>query len=370
MLCDLGKQTHGVAGEILLPSHLKRRCELIRNTVVQFIKAHKTWVLIILPFLLGVISLTLGRYPISLKDLISVLVGRIAALDHGLPSVMETVILEMRLPRILAAIMVGGALSVAGSSYQGIFNNPLTSPDILGATAGASFGAAIAILMSWNVLPIQIISFLSGLAAVSITCIISSRIRQSNRVIILVLTGLLTGSVFNSLVSLVKYTADPYNKLPAISFWLLGSLSSVRMGDVLFLAVTCLISLIALYLMRWNLNVLTFGDDEAQTLGVNTRRTRLFVILFSTLLTGSSVAITGVIGWVGLIVPHLARMLVGPGYQRLLPASFFIGAAFLLAVDTISRVLFPVEVPLGVLTSLIGAPFYIYLLARPRRSYK
>lgn len=368
MLCDLGKQTHGVAGEILLPSHLKRRCELTKNTFIQFIRAHKTWVLIISPFLLGVVSLTLGRYPISLTELISVLVGRLATLDHELPSVMETVIFEVRLPRILAAILVGGALSVAGSSYQGIFNNPLTSPDILGATAGASFGAAVAILMSWSVLPIQIASFLSGLAAVSITCIISSRIRQHNQVIILVLTGLLTGSVFNSLVSLVKYTADPYNKLPAISFWLLGSLSSVSMGDVLFLSIACLISLIALHLMRWNLNVLTFGDEEAQTLGVNTRKIRLFVILFSTLLTGSSVAITGAIGWVGLIVPHLARMLVGPDYRRLLPASFFLGAAFLLAVDTISRVLFPAEVPLGVLTSLIGAPFYIHLLTRSRRS--
>jgi iron complex transport system permease protein len=349
---------------------LKRRCIYIRKILAKFINAHKNWILIILPFLLGVYSLTLGKYPISLPELILVIKEKITALDYGLPPAMDTVIFEVRLPRILAAILVGGALSVAGSAYQGIFNNPLTSPDILGATAGASFGAAVAILKSWSVLPIQIASFLAGLAAVGVTCAISSRIRQSNQVLVLVLTGLLTGTVFNSLVSLAKYTADPYNKLPSISFWLMGSLNSIIIRDVMFLTIACVLSLIPLYLMRWNLNVLTFGDEEAQTLGVETRKTRLFVILFSTLLTGSCVAITGAIGWVGLIVPHLARLLVGSDYQRLLPASFFIGATFLLTVDTAARVLFPAEVPLGILTSLIGAPFYIYLLARSRRVWR
>ena len=318
--------------------------------------------------LLGTVFLTVGKYPISVKDSVLIIANRILPLNLNFSPAMETVVFNVRIPRIIAAILIGGCLSAAGSAYQGIFNNPLISPDILGATAGSSFGASLAIIMSGSIAAIQASSFLFGLLAVFAACFISIKVKHGNQTLILILSGILTGTVFNSLVSLIKFIADPEVRLPAITFWLLGSLSSVGLDDVTLLALPCLTGIAVLFLIRWNLNVLSFSDDEAKTLGIDTNRVRLIIIFFSTLMTAASVSISGVIGWIGLVIPNLTRIMFGPDYRTLLPASFLIGGTYLLIIDTIARTLFPVEIPLGIITSLIGAPFYIWLLARAGRN--
>lgn len=334
------------------------------------IKKHKYGIMVITLMLLSVIAIALGKFPITYSDIFEVISVNFFGRNYTINPAMETVLFEVRIPRILSAIIIGGSLSVSGAAYQGIFNNPLVSPDILGATAGASLGAAIGIIFSWSIVGIQLSSFFTGILAVAVTWFVSTKVRQNNQVLVLVLSGMLVGTIFNSFVSLIKYIADPYNKLPAINFWLLGSLTAIDMEDIIILFGICLLSLIPLYLMRWNLNVLSFGDEEAQTLGIDTNKVRLIIVFFSTLLTASSVAVCGTIGWIGLVIPHLARNIAGPNYKELLPFSFFMGGAFLLIVDTISRTIFSIELPLGIITSLIGAPFYLWLLAKSRRGWK
>lgn len=321
------------------------------------------------PVIVTLCALPLGRYPVSLEQLWLALAGFVSGTDYGLPDPIANVLFNIRLPRIAATLLVGAALAVSGSAYQGIFRNPLVSPDILGASAGAGFGAALAILMSWSVFSVQLSAFLFGVLAVAITYGLSARMRQGDRTLVLILTGVLVGTLFSSSISFIKYVADPYDKLPAITFWLMGSLASVSAKDVYLVLVPIVLGFVPLYLVRWRLNVISFGDEEAQALGINTKRLRLVTIFCSTLLTASVVAISGMIGWVGLVIPHLARALVGPNYRALLPATVFIGSAYMLLVDTLARVLLPVEIPLGILTSFIGAPFFIFLLARSRKGW-
>lgn len=325
--------------------------------------------LIIFLLLLSGLSIIVGRYPISLNEFGTILYSKIFNVEHNLPDTLDTVIFNVRFPRILAAIIVGAALSVSGAAYQGIFRNPLVSPDILGASAGAGFGAALAIILSLNSLGIQIMAFVFGLVAVFSAYLISVRFKKSDINLILILTGILIGTLFSSFISLLKYVADPYEKLPAITFWLMGSLSRVEMEDIYFILIPVIISLIPLFLIKWRLNVMAFGDEEAQAMGINTKRIRLVAIVTSTLLTASVVAISGIIGWVGLVIPHIARLIVGPNYKVLLPASMLIGSIYLLLVDTIARIILPVEIPIGILTSIIGAPVFIYLLAYSRRGW-
>jgi iron complex transport system permease protein len=266
--------------------------------------------------------------------------------------------------------MVGAALSVAGATYQGLFKNPMVSPDILGASAGAGFGAAFGILLSFNALGIQISAFLFGLAAVTITYLISMIIgRGNNATLVLVLTGMVVAALFSSFISITKYVADPYEKLPAITFYLMGGLDSVSMNDIKILTIPLLVGTIPLVLLRWQLNVLSFGDEESKSLGIDTSKLRVIIILCSTLITAGAVSISGMIGWIGLIIPHIARMVVGPNFKVLIPASLFIGGTFLLLVDDIARCAFSMEIPLGILTSLIGAPFFIYLLIKGGRGW-
>jgi len=322
------------------------------------------------------ISLSLGRFyvpvtkiPVILgKSLLSRFGWIISA--TGIDPIMETVILNVRLPRILAALFVGAALSVAGCSYQALFRNPMVSPDILGASSGAGFGAAMAILLSFPLGLIQLSSFGFGLAAVALTWLIGSVVsRGNNATMVLVLTGMVVGSLFAAFISLTKYVADPYSKLPAITFWLMGGLTSVSLSDLCMALVPMLLGLLPLIALRWRLNVLAFGDEEARAMGINTRQLRFVIIVCSTLLTSAAVSIAGMVGWVGLIIPHLARMLVGPDCEVLLPTSFLIGAAFMLGVDDIARCAFPMELPLGILTALVGAPFFIFLLLRGRKGW-
>jgi iron complex transport system permease protein len=331
----------------------------------------------LVPFLLLIIlsgamaaALLVGRYHIGFHDMVSMFWRHFTAPSEVSDSPLHLVLFKVRLPRVCAAVIVGAALSASGACYQGIFRNPMVEPSLLGVTQGAAFGAALAILFSAGVAFIQVNAFLFGLGAVLATVALSSLVdRQGEKTLTLILCGIVTGTLFAAFLSLAKYVADPYSKLPAITYWLMGSLSSVTMGDVRIAAISVASGLIPLLLLRWRINMLAFGDEEAKALGVNTTMLRGAAIAASTLMTAAAVSISGMIGWIGLVVPHLARMIVGPSFAVLLPTSVLLGAIFLLVVDTVARIVFPVEIPLGIVTAIIGAPFFVLLLARGKRGW-
>lgn len=317
------------------------------------------------------VSLFIGRYDVAPSHVVQLLAAPFvnlfpADLVHLYPvwtATEESVIYQIRLPRVIAALLVGAGLSLAGAAYQGLFKNPLVSPDILGVASGAGFGAALAILLSWNMMMIQLSAFSFGILAVTITYLLS-RFYRTTPTLILVLSGIIVAAFFTALISLTKYVADPYEKLPAITFWLMGSLAAVRYSDIIMVVPLFLVATIVLLLIRWRINLLAVGDDEARALGVDTKRMAQVIILCSTLITASAVCIAGIIGWVGLVVPHLGRMLVGPDYRKLLPVCLLLGACYMLIIDDIARILTSAEIPLGILTAIIGAPFFAYLLSR------
>ncbi len=313
------------------------------------------------------IAISVGPYRVAPADLVRFLIARAGGHASPLPAAAETVILQIRLPRVLAATAVGAALAAAGAAYQSLFRNPLVSPDILGVSSGAALGAVLGIFLSLPVLAIEATSFAGGLAAVLIVYGIAAAIRGRDAVLVLVLAGVVIGALFGAGVGLLKYLADPYNQLPAITFWLLGSLAATNPADLFSLLPAVAIGLVPLALLRWRIDVMTLGEEEATALGVDTRATRITVIAAATLMTSAAVAASGIIGWVGLVVPHLARLTVGPSFTRLLPVSVLFGACYLLAVDTLARTLGPVELPLGILTAALGTPVFLWLLAFSRR---
>lgn len=323
-------------------------------------------VLIILFILVILLSFAAGRYPLSPLDVIKVIVGRIFKFNFNLPRQASTVVFQIRMPRIILALFIGAALSTSGLVYQGLFQNPMVSPDVLGTSSGAGFGAAVAILLSMNYFEITMVSFLFGLIAVALVLLVSRSV-PSQPVLSLILAGIMISSLFSSLVSFVKLVADPENTLPAVTYFLMGSLSSVRTTDIPFAVTTIVVSLIPIIALRWQLNVMSLGEDEARSLGVNTRVVRLVSIICATLMTAVTVAVAGMIGWVGLVIPHFVRLFVGPDYRKSVPASILMGATFLLAVDTISRIVATIEIPLGILTSFIGSPLFLYLIIREGR---
>ena len=308
-------------------------------------------------------SVTLGRYPIGLREMCGILGSRLVDVEPFWKPVQESLVLNHRLPRILLACMVGCCLSAAGAAYQGVFQNPMAAPDILGASNGAAFGAALAILLGHSGGMITVFAFAASLATVGAVIYVGSRAR-GKRVLGLILSGIMIGSLVSSGTSFIKLVADPEDTLPAITYWLMGSLNGASPKDVLFALFPMALGLVPLHLLRWRLNILTLGDEEAQTMGVNAKRLRAAVIFCATLVTAASVSVSGVIGWVGLVIPHLTRRMVGNNYRHLMPASMLFGAIFLLMVDNLSRNLLATEIPLGILTSLIGAPFFIYLITR------
>jgi iron complex transport system permease protein len=312
---------------------------------------------------LTALAFAVGRYPVSPGEVLSALAGQAAD-----PTV-NTVVLQVRGPRVLAALLVGAALAAAGTAYQGMFRNPLVSPDILGVSTGAALGAVLGIFLSLNIFWVQMFAFAGGLLAVGLVYGVGSRLRGHDPLLALVLTGVVIGTLLGSAIALVKYLADPYNQLPAITFWLLGSLASISPKDLAVAAPLALLGLAPMLLLRWRMNLLAIPDDEARALGVDTRRLRTLVVACATLMTASVVAISGIIGWVGLLIPHAARLLVGPDFGRLLPLALLMGAGFLLAVDTLCRTLATIEVPPGVLTALIGTPFFLWLFALARRTW-
>ena len=308
-------------------------------------------------------SVVLGRYPIGIRELCGILLSKIVDIEPFWTKTQEALLLNHRLPRIILACLVGCSLSAAGASYQGVFQNPMAAPDILGASSGAAFGAALAILLDVGNSMIVVFAFLFSLLTVGTVIFIGGRAR-GKRTLGLILSGIMIGSLVSSGTSFIKLVADPQDQLPAITYWLMGSLNGTAPGDVLFVLIPMGLGLAVLFLFRWRINVLTLGDDEARPIGINAGRLRILVILCATLITAAAVSVSGVIGWVGLVIPHLTRRLVGNNYKHLLPASMVSGAIFLLLVDDISRNLMATEIPIGILTSLIGAPFFIFLMSR------
>ena len=310
----------------------------------------------IILFVLFIFSLSMGRYSIKLDELFLILFGK----QTGTSS---TVIFSIRLPRIIAAVVVGASLSAAGSAYQGVFQNPMASPDILGASAGAGFGAALALLAGFNRVLVIISSFAFGLISVAIALFIVKN-AKGTMVLRLVLSGIIVSSLFQSGTSIIKLTADPNNKLPAITYWLIGSLNGIKADALLYAFIPMFFGLAVLFSLRWKMNIMTMGDEEAQSLGVEPDKVRLIVILAATLITSAAVSISGMIGWVGLIIPHVMRRICGNDYRYLVPASMIGGGIFLLFADNISRCVSAAGIPIGILTSILGAPIFFYIITR------
>ncbi|GLZ54859.1 iron(III) ABC transporter permease [Actinomycetospora sp. NBRC 106378] len=309
----------------------------------------------------ALLAATLGRYPLSVPAIVTTLADPSAHPGDA------QVLFEVRLVRIAAAALIGAALALAGAAFQAVFRNPMVSPDVLGASGGAGTGASLALLLGLGVAGIQTLAFVGGLGAVLLALLVDRLIDRRGSVLTLILTGLVVSSTCSALISLIKYVGDPENRLPQITFWLLGGLSSVRPSDVVLLGGSLLVGGAVLIALRWRLTALSFGDEQATALGVDVRLVRLTTIVAATLLTAVAVSVSGVVGWVGLIIPHLARILVGSDNRVVVPVAAIAGALFLLGVDTVSRAVSAIEIPLGILTALLGAPVFLYLLALGRR---
>ncbi|MDF2472592.1 MAG: ABC-type Fe3+-siderophore transport system, permease component [Anaerocolumna sp.] len=319
--------------------------------------------LLLILILTIIVSIGIGKYAISPSELIGIILSNFIDIKPYWTDRMEVIFYNIRFPRIMLAILVGCCHATAGAAYQGIFQNPMASPDILGASAGAAFGAALAIMNDASSREITISAFFFSVVAVLFVHFMSKRVK-GNRILGLILSGIMISSLVSAGTSYLKLVADPNDQLPAITYWLMGSLSGTKSSDVTFAIIPMLLGLIPIFLLRWQLNVLTLGDEEAKTIGIDTQKIRLIIILSATLLTASSVSVSGMIGWIGLIIPHLSRFLVGNDYRYLIPTSMLFGSVFLLIVDNVSRMLWTNEIPIGILTAFIGAPFFLYLITR------
>ncbi|GHU38993.1 iron ABC transporter permease [Spirochaetia bacterium] len=304
------------------------------------------------------LSLTLGRYPIPLCEILRRITG------HSFSNAqMEAIFFNVRLPRIILACIVGASLAASGATYQGVFQNPLASPDILGASSGAATGATLAILLGLPSPWVTLFAFVSSLIVIAIVMFFGERTR-GKKIVGLILAGLMVSAICNAIGSFIKLAADPNNVLPEIVYWLMGSLAKTRRRDILFASIPVALGLLPLLIFRWRINLLTLGEDEARSMGINVRRLRSIVIIGATLATAAAVSVSGIIGWAGLLIPHICRRMVGNDFRKLMPASILAGAIFLLIIDNIARNLFAAEIPLGILTSLIGAPFFLWLITR------
>jgi iron complex transport system permease protein len=321
--------------------------------------------------LLGSLTLALcvGRIPLAPGEVLAALAQGLGLADGAVEPRTATVVWHLRLPRVLAGALVGAALAAAGAAYQALFRNPLASPDLLGVSSGAALGAASAIVLGLPLLLVQGFAFAGGIGAVAIVVGVAAATRGHDPVLTLVLAGVAIGALLGAGVALLKVLADPYNQLPAITFWLLGSLTGAAPGDLRAALPPVAAALAVLWLLRWRINVLSLGEDEARALGVDPARIRLAVVAVATLCTAAAVAIAGIVGWIGLLVPHAARLAVGPDFRRLLPVATLGGAAFLVLADSFARGIAPIEVPLGVVTAVAGAPFFLWLLSRAGRSW-
>ncbi|MBA0052519.1 iron ABC transporter permease [Streptomyces sp. AJS327] len=310
-------------------------------------------------------ALALGRYLVPPNEILRMIGGQVLPLARTWTPTEEAVVLDVRLPRVLLALLVGGGLALSGAALQGVFRNPLVSPDVIGVSSGASLGGVLALLFGLGSLQLVTGAFAFGLLALAIVLLVGGRAGGSP-LLMIILAGTVTGAFFSALVSFATYVADPYTELPSIVFWLLGSLATASYGKVLVAVGPVLAGALVVLCLRWRLNVLSLGDEDAASLGVPPRPTRLLLLTAVALITAGSVAVSGLVGWVGLVVPHLARLWAGTDHRVLLPASFLLGGAYLTVIDTLSRCLTSGEMPLGILTAVIGAPFFVVLLARSR----
>jgi len=320
-------------------------------------------ILLAVPFLLLFVSLFVGRLDVGPGDVLRIVAAQLFPIQRSWSESVEIIVVQIRLPRALMAMCVGGGLSISGAAFQGMFRNPLVSPDVLGVSAASGFGAALAILLSRSTLELQVLAFGFGLAGVAITYLLA-RVYQTTPVLMLVLSGVVVAAFFSALLSGAKYVADPESKLPAITYWLLGSFNAATLRTVVTVVPAIAVGTIGLLLVSWKLNLLSMGDEEARALGVRTEQLKAAIIVCTTLITAAAVSTSGVIGWVGLVMPHMARTLVGPDHRRLLPAALSVGASYLLVIDGVARTAVAVEIPIGILTAIVGAPYFAYLLRR------
>ena len=307
---------------------------------------------------LALIALCLGQYTIALQDVIKVLTLQKVDLVNA-----ETVIFNIRIPRILVSLIVGSGLAAAGASFQALFSNPLATPDTLGCANGASFGAALGILLGLNALGIQISALIFGILAV-VLVFVFTRYRHANQIMMIILGGMVVSSLFSALVSLIKYVADPNDVLPVITFWLMGSFSNSTIRSLYTGVPMIVLGMMVLYLMRYRMNALSLKEEEASSLGINVRQNRMIVIVASSLITASVVSMCGVVGWVGLLIPHISRMLFGNNHTKVIPGCIVFGALFMLIIDTVARCMYQAEIPVSILTAIIGAPVFLLLLRK------
>lgn len=324
----------------------------------------------ILIFILSILfSFSVGRYAISPSDLVKILLSKVVGIERTWTSQAETIVFRIRLPRLYLSSLIGAGLALSGLVMQTVFKNPLVSPDVLGTSSGAAFGASLALLYNANYLGVSLSAFFFGLAAVFLVMLMVRHIRY-NQMLALVLGGIMISSLFSSSTSFVKLVADTENTLPSITYWLMGSLSTYRNSDLYLLTGASLVAFIPLLLLSWRINLLSLEEEEAVSLGLDTGRLRLICILSSTLLTSAAVAVSGQIGWIGLVIPHFTRMMVGNDTRTTIPLSMLLGASFLTIVDTISRIATTTEIPLGILTSFVGAPFFLFLISREAKKHE
>lgn len=300
---------------------------------------------------------------ISPTDVFGILGSRIIPINPTWDGLTESLIFQVRLPRILLSLLVGAGLAVTGASFQGVFRNPLVGPDLLGVSAGAGFGACLGILLSADTLVTYILSLGFGFLAI-VGAYLISKLKMGISLLMLVLAGVIVGTLFQALIGLIKYIADPTDKLPTIVYWLMGSMARANYSDLLWGAPLIIIGISLLFLLRWRINVLSLGDEEAQSIGINAKKLRWVVISAATLITATSVTLCGIIGWVGLVVPHIGRMIVGPNHRALIPTCICLGASFLLVIDDLARAATAAEIPISLLSAVVGAPIFAYLLKR------
>ena len=324
-------------------------------------------VFILLPVAAVVISLCVGAYQVSVPDVFRILASNFTGNTEGLEPMAVSMVMKVRMPRILGAVLVGAGLAVSGAVFQGMFSNPLADPYTLGVSNGAGFGAGLAIILSLSSAGTQLMAMGFGMAAVGLTFLLSIRNSKSN--VTLILSGMLVSALFSSLVSLIKFTADPFDKLPQIIYWLMGTLVSVNYRELLFILPAYTAAMIVLILYRWRINVLSMGSTQAKSFGIDVRKDRITVILASTLLTSLVVSISGIIGWVGIVIPHLARLIVGPDFRKLMPASISLGICYLIVIDDLCRTLTSMEIPIGVITGIIGIPLFVYFIYTKKVSW-
>lgn len=325
------------------------------------------FLMIALPILVGIICLCLGRMQVPVSDVLSALGSIFTGETDNLQN--YSIVVNLRLPRILMAIIVGAGLTCAGNTFQALFSNPLATPDILGVTSGTCVGAILAIILSRSILETQLIALVFGLGSVVFTLKIAGK-NRSGSMVYLVLAGVIASSLFNAIGSLLKYTADPQDKLPEITYWLMGSFTSASYEKILIGSPLIIAGIVVIFLLRWRLNILSLSEDEAKASGINIKKTRMIFIIASTLITASAVSMCGQVGWIGLLIPHCARMLVGSNNRYVVPVSLSLGASFMILIDTLSRTISVIELPLSVLTAIIGAPVFIVLLNKTRSTLR